>query len=134
MKQTVDVKVPASVVLNSNDRKHWGPTGERTAQIRMLGRLAGRTMYAVPDTLKVRIEVLVWKGHASHYDPQNLYPTAKAIVDGLRDAGVLVDDDHRHVVGPFLDHGGVNPALKGRTRRGGHFVFTVTVESIGGAA
>lgn len=134
MRQTVDVRVPASVVLNSNDRLHWRPEGQRTAQIRMLGKIAGRTMFAVPGTVKVRITVAVWKGRASHYDPQNLYPTAKAIVDGLRDAGVLVDDDHRHVEGPYIDHGGVNAALKGRTARSGSVVFTVTLESIGGAS
>lgn len=30
----------------------------------------------------------------------NLQPTSKAIVDGLVDAGVLPDDDDRHVIGP----------------------------------
>lgn len=133
MKQTVDVRVPASVVLNSNQRLHFRPKGERTAQIRMLGKLAGRTMYPVPASVKVRIDVAVWKGHGGRYDPANLYPTVKAIVDGLGDAGVLVDDDWKHVDGPYIRHGGVNPALKGRTPRGGHVVFTVTLEAIGGA-
>lgn len=134
MKQTVDVKVPASVVLNENDRLHWAQKGDRAAQIRMLGKLAGRRMYAVPKGKRVRITIAVWKGHGGIYDPPNLGPTAKAIVDGLQDAGVLTEgDDWRHVEGPHLEHGGVNPALKGRTRRGGHVVFTVTLEGIGGA-
>ena len=132
MKQTVDVKVPASVVLSSNDRLHWAPQGQRTAQIRMLGKLAGRKMFAVPAASRIRIIVDVWKGHGGRYDPPNLAPSVKAIVDGFRDSGILVDDDWRHVDGPHIQHGGVNPALKGRTRRGGHVVFTVTLESIGG--
>ena len=133
MRQTVDVRVPASVVLSSNDRRHWGAAGSRTAQLRTLGRLAGRSMYPVPAGARVRIDVDVWKGHDRRYDPANLYPSAKAIVDGLRDAAILVDDDWRHVDGPHMHHGGVNPALKGRTARGGHVVFTVRVDGIGGA-
>lgn len=132
MRQTVDVRVPASVVLNSNDRLHWAPEGQRVAQIRALGRHAGRSMYRIPDGTRVRIDVDVWKGKGSHYDPANLYPSAKAIVDGLRDARVLTDDDWRRVDGPHMHHGGVNAALRGRTPRGGHVVFSVAVEAIGG--
>lgn len=133
MRQTVDVKVPASVVLSSNDRRHWGGTGARVKQLRTLGRLAGRSMFPVPASMRVRVDVAVWKGRRTHYDPANLYPSAKAIVDGMRDAGVLTDDDWRHVDGPHMHHGGVNQALRGRTRGGGHVVFTVTLEAIGGA-
>ena len=133
MRQTVDVKVPASVVLSSNDRRHWRGTGQRTKQIRTLGRLAGRDMFPVPGSVKVRIDIAVWKGHGGRYDASNLYPTGKAIVDGITDSGVLVDDDWKHVDGPHMHHGGVNPALKGRTPRAGHVVFTVTLKAIGGA-
>lgn len=35
-------------------------------------------------------------------DTGNLYPTAKACVDGLVDAGVIPGDDDRYVVGPDL--------------------------------
>jgi hypothetical protein len=31
-------------------------------------------------------------------------------VDGVVDAGVLVDDDHAHVVGPDMRHGGIGAA------------------------
>lgn len=133
MKQTIDVKVPSSVVISSNHRRHWGSTNGRTQQIRTLGRLAGRSMYRIPEGIKVLIDVDVWKGYDSHYDPANLYPTAKAIVDGLRDAGILVDDDWKRVDGPHLHHGGVNTALRGRTPRAGHMNFTVTLTDIGGA-
>lgn len=132
MRQTIDVKVPRSVVLSANDRRHWAPTGDRTAQLRTLGRLAGRSMFPVPAGVRVRIDVDVWKGHGGRYDPPNLYPSAKAIVDGLRDAGILADDDWKHADGPHMHHGGVNPGLKGRTPRGGHVVFTVALEAIGG--
>lgn len=44
---------------------------------------------------------LVWADNRRR-DPGNWYPTAKAIVDGLVDAGILIDDDHTKVVGPDM--------------------------------
>lgn len=133
MKQTIDVRVPAAVALTSNQRLHRYAQAEKTRQLRTLGRLAGRSMVHVPGSLRVKVDIAVWKGQGRRYDPANLYPTAKAVLDGMVDAGVLVDDDYRHVDGPHLHYGGVNPALRGRTRFGGHVVLTVTMETIGGA-
>jgi hypothetical protein len=38
-------------------------------------------------------------------DSANCYPTAKAVVDGVVAAGVLPDDDWRHVDGPYMHMG-----------------------------
>jgi len=38
-------------------------------------------------------------------DVHNLYPTAKALIDGLVDAGVLIDDSDRYLTGPDLRPG-----------------------------
>lgn len=35
-------------------------------------------------------------------DPANWAPTAKAVVDGLVDAGLFPDDDYRYVTGPDM--------------------------------
>lgn len=35
-------------------------------------------------------------------DPANFYPTVKAAVDGLVDAGLLADDSHRYLIGPDM--------------------------------
>lgn len=37
-----------------------------------------------------------------HRDPANYYPTVKAAVDGLVDAGVLPDDSQDYLVGPDM--------------------------------
>jgi hypothetical protein len=79
-----------------------------TAAWRDAGHRAGRGLR--PETGPVTIWASVWKPIANRYDPQNLYGTGKAVVDGFRDAGILVDDDWRHVAGPFMIHGGVGPA------------------------
>lgn len=43
-------------------------------------------------------------------DPANWYPSFKAAVDGLVDAGVLEDDDHTRVIGPDMR---IGPVAKG---------------------
>lgn len=40
-------------------------------------------------------------------DPANWYPSFKAGIDGLVDAGVIEDDDHTHLVGPDMRIGPV---------------------------
>lgn len=39
------------------------------------------------------------------FDPANWYPSFKAAIDGLVDAGVLEDDDHTRLVGPDMRRG-----------------------------
>jgi hypothetical protein len=58
----------------------------------------------------VHITAHIWKPRRGRYDPNNLWPTVKAVVDGFVDAGLLADDDHTHVIGPDMRHGGVGPA------------------------
>lgn len=58
----------------------------------------------------VHIMAHIWKPRAGRYDPNNLWPTVKAAVDGLVDSGLLADDDHKHVIGPDMRHGGKGPA------------------------
>lgn len=43
-------------------------------------------------------------------DPSNWSSTAKAVIDGLVDAGVFPGDDHRYVVGPDMRVGACVPA------------------------
>ena len=63
-----------------------------------------------PCTGPVRIIAHIWKPRRGRYDPNNLWPTIKACVDGLVDAGLIADDDHTHVIGPDMRHGGTGPA------------------------
>jgi predicted nucleic acid-binding Zn ribbon protein len=75
---------------------------------RQAGRMAamGRPQFAN----QVHITAHIWKPRRGRYDPNNLWPTVKAVVDGFVDAGLLFDDDHVHVIGPDMRHGGVGPA------------------------
>lgn len=52
-----------------------------------------------------KIDMIIHKPTARRYDPGNLYPVAKAIVDGIVLSGLLEDDDYKHIDGPHLHHG-----------------------------
>lgn len=106
-----ELSVPAPcTMLNSNQRAHRMAAAKLTAQWRMAAKIAARQITA-PDLPKpVRVMAYIWKPRANHYDPNNLYPTVKACLDGIVDAGWLPDDDFMHVHGPDMRHGGVGPA------------------------
>jgi hypothetical protein len=59
-----------------------------------------------PFDHRVRIVASIWKARNGAYDAGNLYPSAKACVDGFRDANLLVEDSNDYVIGPDMRHGG----------------------------
>lgn len=96
--------------LNSNDRLHRMQEMKLTKAWREKAAEVAAGLAAL--TPPVRITAYVWKKRGGRYDPGNLYPTAKACVDGLVDAGLLTDDDHTRVIGPDMRHGGTgNPEI-----------------------
>ena len=93
--------------INSNQRLHRMQVANMTKQWRELASLAARNHE--PLDTPVRIVATFFKTRGGRYDPNNLWPTVKACVDGFVDAGILVDDDHKHVIGPDMRHGGIGP-------------------------
>lgn len=98
------VEAPAAW-LNSNDRRH------RMAQAKLVKAWRAAAADAVPPGWPpfdhpVRIVAHIWKARNGAYDAGNLYPSAKACIDGFRDAGILVEDSNEYVIGPDMRHGG----------------------------
>lgn len=96
--------------LNSNDRDHWRVTSPIRAGWRENAAEAAAAAGLPQGVTRVRIDGLVVKERAGSYDAQNFYPTAKAVVDGLIDYGLCVDDSNEYVEGPFLLPGGKGAA------------------------
>lgn len=104
-------------LLNSNQRMHHHDRRRLTAQIRAAAHEAVTECPALMDALAAakpgplfqRAHVLgvVHPGSNRRADPANLYPSFKAAVDGLVDAGLFDDDDHTRVVGPDMRLGRV---------------------------
>lgn len=104
--QTIWVPKPADW-LNSN--KHIRNHGQRNALVnawRTAGYAAAR---GGPRMDRAHIVVhLVKNPGGGRWDPGNWYPSAKAVIDGMVSAGLLPDDDYRHLVGPDMRHGGTS--------------------------
>jgi hypothetical protein len=102
---SVWVESPAAWI-NSNQRLH------RMAKAKLTAAWREAAAQSVPAGLitfdrPVRVVANIWKPRRGKYDPNNLHPTTKACVDGFVDAGLFVDDDWLHVIGPDHRHGGV---------------------------
>lgn len=102
---TWQLTIPAPAPwLNANQRMDL----RRQTPLRRAWRDSGR-LYAVraklPRLQRAHILAELCFADDRRRDVHNLYPTIKAVVDGLIDYGLLPDDDHRYLVGPDLRYG-----------------------------
>ena len=92
--------------MNANEmrRWHWSKRHRLTKAWRNDTAALARTA-RLPKLQRAHILVHIHKTTNRRYDPANLNPTIKAIVDGLIDYGLLPDDDALHLDGPDLRAG-----------------------------
>lgn len=115
--RTWTVALPAGLpLLNANRRVHWRVRHERTKAIREAAYLIARG--AVPPLQRAHVVGEYRPPDRRRRDVHNLYPSAKAAVDGLVDAGVLPDDSDRYLIGPDMRIGDIE--------RGGQLVLHIT--------
>lgn len=106
--RTWAVELPAGLpLLNANRRVHWRVRHERTKAIREAAYLLARGQ--VPALTRAQVIAEYRPPDRRRRDVHNLYPSAKAAVDGLVDAGVLPDDSDRYLIGPDMRCGDVEP-------------------------
>lgn len=103
------IELPAGMrLLNANDRVHWAKKARITRQLRDTACWLARHQ-KIPTLRCARIIAEYRPPDRRRRDPANWSPSAKAAVDGLVDAGVLPDDDARHLVGPDMRIGQATP-------------------------
>nr|WP_315501281.1 hypothetical protein [Actinomyces oris] len=95
------IRLAASDVLNLNDRTHWSRAASKRRTTRLLAEQTARVSRA-PRLERARLVVEISFPDRRRRDPHNYMATVKPIVDGLVDAGVLPDDDAKHLLGPDL--------------------------------
>lgn len=107
------VDVPPGEWISANGRMHHMARAARVRALRerayWLARSADLPRFGA--AVRVRVDFDVVTRTRTRFDPANAMPTAKAIIDGLTDAGVWVDDDHEHVDGPCPHRGPVDGSL-----------------------
>lgn len=112
------IELPAKLpLLNSNKNIHVHDRRRIVARLREAARKAVDECPALLDAMDaVRPAPLFQRAHilgvlhpstAGRRDPANWYPTFKACVDGLVDAGLFEDDDHTRVLGPDMRLGSI---------------------------
>jgi hypothetical protein len=99
------VAVPASEVINLNDRGHWRGVHRQTVALR---QRAGLTMRLLgrPRLEAATCEVAVfYPDQSRRRDVHNLMGTVKPLIDGMVSAGLLPDDADEYLTGPHLVRG-----------------------------
>jgi crossover junction endodeoxyribonuclease RusA len=96
---------PVGPFINSNSRMHRHQEAKMTKAWRVTAALRA---HGIPQFEgQVRIVAHIFKPRDTFkFDPNNLADTTKAIVDGLVDAGLFVDDSREYVIGPDHRWGG----------------------------
>lgn len=125
MSQTLTLDIYKGAWITSNGRYHWADRARRTRTIRTLARFCAVHQHLRPTAGLVRITATIHGRTAGRVDPANAYPTIKACVDGMTDAGCWPDDDQTHVIGPDMRAGEPIKTLK----PGWHRVV-ITIEDI----
>ncbi|QLF83877.1 RusA-like resolvase [Gordonia phage Moosehead] len=108
--------------LSMNDRGHWRKKAAQTASVRGDCLALARHARLPRNCGHVHIRLHYRPRDNRHRDPINLAATQKALVDGLRDYGLVPDDDPRYVT----DHmPTIHPAEKGQ---GGRLWLELTIQ------
>lgn len=88
--------IPRALWLTANGRYHWADKARRTRTLRALAKAEASNHDAMAT-----VHVAAYIGYLTggRADPANA-AVVKPLIDGLVDGGLLVDDDHTHVIGP----------------------------------
>lgn len=105
--QTWTVGIPSSLrLITSNHRLHWAAQARATRAIRHAAKLLAKSA-RIPALPRAKVVAEYRPADRRRRDPANWYPSVKAAIDGLVDAGVLPDDDAAHLLGPDMRLGAV---------------------------
>jgi len=100
------VRIPAPAPwINSNQRQDLRAQTSTRRAWRDAGRIHAMSARLPKGITAVRVIATCHPVTNRRRDVGNLYPTAKAVVDGLVDYGLIVDDDDRHLIGPDMRPG-----------------------------
>lgn len=98
MTNKLTIAGPRAMFITANDRHHWHKKADLTRTLRYRANLEARTRLT-PTKGPVHVYAEIgYPPRATKADPDNYQPTVKALIDGIVDAGILPDDDSKHVV------------------------------------
>lgn len=95
---------PATELISANGREHWTQRAKVTKHLRELAE-HDANVKRIPELSKVKIRAIYFPPDNRRRDMSNLFPSVKAAVDGIVDAGVLLDDNDKFVLSLELTRG-----------------------------
>jgi hypothetical protein len=96
------------VKANSGAGKHWAVDAPKIKYLRYLGRVSlGQRLDVCDPELMWHLVYTFGFLKRHRRDVDNLFPTTKALTDGLADAGILIDDNDSRIIGPDRRNGGL---------------------------
>jgi crossover junction endodeoxyribonuclease RusA len=101
------------VFLNANHRVHYQTKSAIVRAWRHAAKTAAQRAFHGYRFERIRLVAEFSKTRGGRYDAANLSPVAKAICDGLVDAGLVEDDSNEYVVGPDCRPGPPEPLRPG---------------------
>lgn len=107
MSLRVEFVIPRDLWLSSNVQTHYRKKSKVVRELRARAALVGRGV-----TAPVPVDVVAHIGYptARKADPPNAWPTVKALLDGLTDAGVWPDDNSEYIPETAFRRGQKSPA------------------------
>lgn len=92
---------PRTVLLNANDRPNHYARARIVKNLRTIAHQLA-VIRRIPHLDRVEITGFVHPPDNRDRDPHNWYPTYKACVDGIADAGVISKDSSQFLVGSYM--------------------------------
>ena len=90
----VEIFIPrVAAWLTTNSREHWAVTNKRTQTWRKAAWAMTKAARLTPITGPVHVTATIHKTTRHRYDLDGHTPTVKACIDGIRQAGLLPEDD-----------------------------------------
>lgn len=100
MTQQITIPISDTEWLTANGRYHWADKAKRTKALRSKTAILAKQLE--PTTGTVHATAFVAYPRGGRVDVANSYPSIKACIDGLVDAGILEDDSHKYLIGPDM--------------------------------
>lgn len=106
MSRTWEIRLPwTAPPCSANDRDHWRVKARKVAEIRETARCLVLTQvgdHGEPMPERIRVGLTYTPRDNRRRDPDNLVvPLYKALVDGIVDSGLVVDDTPQYVERTF---------------------------------
>lgn len=87
-----EFKMPLSVPISMNDRKHWRVKAEEVANVRRMAFVLAKQHKVTKGMKRITVQLTYHPSTNRRRDAENLVATQKPFIDGLVDARVIPDD------------------------------------------